>query len=172
MNTLKSIYVLSIDYQLMVTLYTILVRVLSIFKVTQLTVVAPFFLSLADQPTTPEDCWFSNVLSYSLLDIPTLHIQEEFAETAVILLGSNLDVKQPMTVARDMQKLILLKVRGMYCSYEATSSRKSRSLPREIATAVVASVFLVINGSCIIYIFVLSWEGNKSSGCIRFSLVA
>lgn len=74
MNTLKSIYVLSIDYQLMETLYTILVRVLSIFKVTQLTVVAPFFLSLADQPTTLEDCWFSNVLSSSLLDIPTLHI--------------------------------------------------------------------------------------------------
>ncbi|XP_020097630.1 transmembrane protein 258 [Ananas comosus] len=35
-----------------------------------------------------------------------------------------------------------LMVTASFFIYEATSSRKSRSLPREIATAAVASVFL------------------------------
>lgn len=43
------------------------------------------------------------------------------------------------------------------CSYEATSSRKSRSLAKELTTGAVASVFLVslLCGFAIVVIFIL-----------------
>jgi hypothetical protein len=46
----------------------------------------------------------------------------------------------------------------VFCSYEATSSRKTRSLAQELATGAVASVFLVCTVLFILY-FVLSLFG-------------